>query len=411
MLTTAEFNDLEVWVEINLGIRSYTLKEYRPSFSQATTRLPPTFTTYLQIPYPSPPSITYSIHVRNTSPKEWIGDLLSDPEIDRVPLDTAFLYPIPGHGAVHRCFSKIDFGDLTTEQIGACEVSVLEGHQLVGSRTEGCKRNDYDRHFPGQSHPTTREISKLDIALFDDDSVDPWCRIIFIYGTRPALTANGVFDCSSISKSPNILMSGTLEQDTPGGEILVPASPEISRSNLIIQPSRPSHPAQGESLVDVTDRKEPTFSKMAEIASSGHDAATSRRVEARPAEPHESVRPADMVQSHQARIPKSTTQAYQSEDNIRRIDFAYQRSSVASHVDSSANKSDTARVISCSGYAPECGIFRKRDTSDRMTTQPRRREIYGDKHRSGRQDKEGEARREKQRGVKEGKGRRDGRTV
>ncbi|WWD16535.1 hypothetical protein CI109_100962 [Kwoniella shandongensis] len=384
MLAAAQYNDLEAWVEITVGSEGRPLREYLPCFDRGTRSSPPTFTSFLEIPYPSHPSIGYSIHVRNTTPKEWTGDLLSDVEIDGLPLEPAFLSSRSGDEVMHRVFSGGNSGPpaLMKGNIAACVVDPLDDAQdharlldglgpTVGSIAINIYRGELAPVPEGLLRLTLEDstgyngtltfdddaISPLaekavhiprqfstDLIVFEDDAVTPWCRFVFTYGTRQALIANGVFDPPTDLAKPLTIQNQNpqQEQETLGGEVLVPASPEpikaghpaeerkvqyqsTKSSAEVSRVSRPSHVTQRSSVQQLTSLRKKTnleyvkhlFEHQSPRGSTMYHRLPQETVRSKP------VRPLSI-----SRHPQ---------DRIRRIDFAYRRPDTSDDIQKAPN--------------------------------------------------------------------------
>lgn len=154
------------------------------------------------------------------------------------------------------------------------------------------------------------------------------------YGTRQALEANGVFD--HCTNDAGILIRQQQEQDTLGGEILVPASPEsikiarpTGRRELPHTNANPGSTNQAASSRMCEPAGQKTTSRQRHSGLQG-------RVKTRPAKPSVSSKSTYKGGHHRAagivkqnpttNATPSSSMSRPPDDNVRRFDFAYQHS-------------------------------------------------------------------------------------
>ncbi|WWC87870.1 uncharacterized protein L201_002768 [Kwoniella dendrophila CBS 6074] len=254
MKSAREFNDIEVWVECD-GKR---LNEYDRCFHLGNRNHPPTFKAFLEIGNPC--CSNYTFHVKNTLAVEWMGDLLSDVEIDGFLLCTEFLSPNgikeAIHDQVYKPKPKVKKGEQAIVELDNIQAQNVEDEEdvdqivLLNSPENNLGKiviSIWRGYVQDEASPATikkytdrvkdtfngyRIGSPTDESNpwenFQDDYINPWVRFIYTYGTREALIQNDLVPPEKPINSPVL---SPIEKEF---EILVPdsapPSPLISKS-------------------------------------------------------------------------------------------------------------------------------------------------------------------------------------
>ncbi|WRT65679.1 uncharacterized protein IL334_002624 [Kwoniella shivajii] len=242
MRASEEFNCLEVWVECD----GFRLNELNPSFQASQRKQSPTYKSFLEIGDPS--CSRYTFHVKNNSLSGWVGDLMTDIQIDQFTLCTDFLYPIEGshvaHGQVYREKSEeIDeleniqaqiINDEDEGRIVLLFTPAMSLGKIVFSIWRGTvnrQAKQIKKRLPSwiTDDMATSAHDGCDIRIppqdqklfetFDEDDVDPWIKFVFIYGTHDALILNRVILATTGNPASTLNTAPTSQAD-----ILVPDS-------------------------------------------------------------------------------------------------------------------------------------------------------------------------------------------
>ncbi|WVQ64890.1 uncharacterized protein L199_003059 [Kwoniella botswanensis] len=242
MKASAEYNDLEVWVECD-GTR---LNEYSQTFQEQGRHQPPIYKSYLEIG--DSIKSKYTFHVKNNSITKWLDSLLSNIEVDNYLLCTAYLHPEEGYEVsqsqvyrseaekkgngkvVEHMHSQLVDGEEEDSQrfvllnspeggLGRITISIFRGSPSVSQPMEHQDANHEDTEseiYNGFPRLNVSDPSKA-WENWSEDDVDPWIRFVYTYGTRKALIANKV-------DVPPPRISPAVPPEAKVDEILVPDS-------------------------------------------------------------------------------------------------------------------------------------------------------------------------------------------
>ncbi|WWC60286.1 uncharacterized protein I303_102855 [Kwoniella dejecticola CBS 10117] len=245
MKASAESNEIEVWVECD----DRRLKEYSQAFDAHTIRLPPTHRGYLEIG--TTVGRRYTVHVKASALIEsstldgstisYSGDLLSRASIDGTEICTAFLFSEQGYQASHSQYGEstptlepldtignVHDGefeihshlvDESLEEVDTNKIVLLNDPssalgKIVISIFRGTLSPEYRRKLiatKGSSSDTPHSNTDKALSIYNDldgtdllntpsnpwtnderNDIDPWIRFEYHYGTREALSFNGV---------------------------------------------------------------------------------------------------------------------------------------------------------------------------------------------------------------------------
>ncbi|OCF57933.1 hypothetical protein L486_03956 [Kwoniella mangroviensis CBS 10435] len=242
MKGSAEYNDLEVWVECD-GTR---LNEYHQTFEEKRDHQPPIYKSYLEIGDST--NSKYTFHVKNNSITKWLDSLLSNIEVDNYLLCTAYLHPEEGYkvsqSQVYRSEAEKKGNGKVVEHVhsqlvddkeeDSQRIVLLDSHEgflgritisiFRGSLSESQPMTHQDAEYEDSESEIYNGITSLNVLdpskaweNWWEDDVDPWIRFVYTYGTRKALIANKV-DLPSPEISPAVRPEAEID------EILVPDS-------------------------------------------------------------------------------------------------------------------------------------------------------------------------------------------
>ncbi|WWC96974.1 hypothetical protein V866_003851 [Kwoniella sp. B9012] len=264
MKASADYNDLEVWVECD-GTR---LKEYHQTFEEKGRHQPPIYRSYLEIGDST--NSKYTVHVKNNSITKWLDSLLSNIEVDNYLLCTAYLHPEEGYevsqsqvyrseaekkgdGKVveHMHSQLVDDEEENSQRIvllnspegslGRIVISIFRGSlsECRSVNNQNTNHQDIENEMYNGS-PTLNVFDPSKIwRHYPEDDVDPWIRFMYTYGTRKALIANQV-------DLPPLVITHKTEED----QILVPDSTPPSPFAFTSDPDQYDIPAQQFEKID-----------------------------------------------------------------------------------------------------------------------------------------------------------------